>query len=68
MSTNGIFCGAFSSARAVIPMTRYFEWVAAADGGKDPFFIHHPDGGYCTLPGLRPRGRAKQTPGTCPSR
>lgn len=52
VSSNGMFRGAFSSARAVIPMTGYFEWVEAADGGKDPFFIHHPDGELLHAAGL----------------
>ena len=44
IATNGMFRGPFSSGRAVVPMTGYYEWVEAEDGGKDPFFIHHPDG------------------------
>lgn len=52
VSTNGMFRGAFSSARAVIPMTGYYEWVEAADGGKDPFFIHHPEGQLLHAAGL----------------
>ncbi|APX34597.1 hypothetical protein BH708_03150 [Brachybacterium sp. P6-10-X1] len=52
VSSNGMFRGAFSSARAVIPMTGYYEWVEAADGGKDPYFIHHPDGELLHAAGL----------------
>ena len=44
IATNGMFRGPFSSGRAVVPMTGYYEWVEAEDGGKDPFFIHRPDG------------------------
>src|SRR5699024_11766434 len=49
---SGMFPGAFSSARAVLPMTGYYEWVEAAAGGKDPFFIHHPEGQLLHAAGL----------------
>lgn len=52
IATNGMFRGPFSSGRAVVPMTGYYEWVEAADGGKDPFFIHHPDGELLHAAGL----------------
>ncbi|MGO2521018.1 MAG: SOS response-associated peptidase [Microbacterium sp.] len=52
IATNGMFRGPFSSSRAVVPMTGYYEWVEAADGGKDPFFIHHPDGELLHAAGL----------------
>ena len=52
IATNGMFRGPFSSGRAVVPMTGYYEWVEAADGGKNPFFIHHPDGELLHAAGL----------------
>lgn len=52
VATNGLFRGPFSSGRAVVPMTGYYEWVEAEDGGKDPFFIHHPDGKLLHAAGL----------------
>ncbi|WP_270410191.1 SOS response-associated peptidase [Brachybacterium paraconglomeratum] len=52
IATNGMFRGPFSSGRAVVPMTGYYEWVGAGDGGKDPFFIHHPDGELLHAAGL----------------
>lgn len=52
IATNGMFRGPFSSGRAVVPMTGYYEWVEADDGGKDPFFIHHPDGELLHAAGL----------------
>ena len=52
IATNGMFRGPFSSGRAVVPMTGYYEWVEAEGGGKDPFFIHHPDGELLHAAGL----------------
>ncbi|MCZ4326755.1 SOS response-associated peptidase [Brachybacterium paraconglomeratum] len=52
VATNGMFRGSFSSGRAVVPMTGYYEWVEAPDGGKDPFFIHHPEGELLHAAGL----------------
>ncbi len=52
IATNGMFRGPFSSGRAVVPMTGYYEWVEADDGGKDPYFIHHPEGELLHAAGL----------------
>lgn len=52
IATNGMFRGPLSSSRAIVPMTGYYEWVEAEDGGKDPFFIHHPDGELLHAAGL----------------
>lgn len=52
IATNGMFRGPFSSGRAIVPMTGYYEWVEVDDGGKDPFFIHHPDGELLHAAGL----------------
>ncbi|MGP5056965.1 SOS response-associated peptidase [Brachybacterium paraconglomeratum] len=59
IATNGMFRGAFSSGRAVVPMTGYYEWVEADDGGKDPFFIHHPDGQLLHAAGLTAARKAE---------
>lgn len=42
-ATNGMFRSAFSSARALAPMTGYFEWQEAVEDGKkvkNPSYIH----------------------------
>ena len=52
IATNGMFRGPFSSGRAIVPMTGYYEWVEAADGGKDPYSIHHPEGQLLHAAGL----------------
>ncbi|MGP5292179.1 SOS response-associated peptidase [Brachybacterium tyrofermentans] len=59
IATNGMFRGPFSSGRAVVPMTGYYEWVEAADGGKDPFFVHHPDGELLHAAGLTAARKAE---------
>ncbi|MFC5273029.1 SOS response-associated peptidase [Brachybacterium sacelli] len=58
IATNGMFRGPFSSGRAVVPMTGYYEWVAA-DDGKDPYFIHHPNGGLLHAAGLTAARKAE---------
>ncbi|GAP77907.1 SOS response-associated peptidase [Brachybacterium paraconglomeratum] len=63
IATNGMFRGAFSSGRAVVPMTGYYEWVEADDGGKDPFFIHHPDGQLLHAAGLTAARKAEDGDG-----
>ena len=50
-STNGMFRGSFTNSRAVVPMTGYYEWVEVEDG-KDPHFVHHPDGELLHAAGL----------------
>ena len=45
VATNGMFRSAFSTARALVPMTGYFEWQAAVEDGtkvKNPSYIHAP--------------------------
>lgn len=59
IATNGMFRGPFSSARAVVPMTSYYEWVEAEDGGKDPYVIHHPDGKLLHAAGLTAARKAE---------
>lgn len=44
-ATNGMFRSAFSSARALVPMTGYYEWQEAVEGGKkvkNPSYVHAP--------------------------
>lgn len=41
-ATNGMFRSAFAGARALVPMTGYYEWEAVPDG-KQPHFIHAGD-------------------------
>lgn len=51
IATNGMFRGLFPSGRAVEPMTSYYEWLEA-DGGKDPYVVHQPDGKLLHAAGL----------------
>ncbi|AEF42735.1 hypothetical protein AS9A_4302 [Hoyosella subflava DQS3-9A1] len=42
-ATNGMFRSSFSSARALVPMTGYYEWQEAVEDGKtvkNPSYIH----------------------------
>ena len=44
-ATNGMFRSAFASARALVPMTGYFEWQEAVEDGrkvKNPSYVHAP--------------------------
>jgi len=59
IATNGMFRGPFSSGRAIVPMTSYYEWVEAEDGGKDPFVIHHPDSKLLHAAGLTAARKAE---------
>src|SRR5699024_11823217 len=59
IAANGMFRGPFSSGRAVVPMTGYYEWVEAEDGGKDPYVIHHPDGKLLHAAGLTAARKAE---------
>nr|WP_301472809.1 SOS response-associated peptidase [Brachybacterium sp.] len=63
IATNGMFRGPFSSARAVVPMTSYYEWVEADDGGKDPYVIHHPEGKLLHAAGLTAARKAEDGEG-----
>lgn len=42
LATNGMFRGAFATARCLVPMTGYYEWATEA-GAKQPYFIHGTD-------------------------
>lgn len=39
LATNGMFRGAFSGQRCLVPMSGYFEWTVEPDG-KQPHYIH----------------------------
>ncbi len=39
LATNGMFRGAFSGQRCLVPMSGYFEWTEEPDG-KQPHYIH----------------------------
>ena len=45
----------FASGRAIVPMTGYNDWVEAADSGKDPLLMDHPDGEPLHATGLNHR-------------
>ncbi|MFL0579544.1 SOS response-associated peptidase [Dietzia sp. 179-F 9C3 NHS] len=43
VATNGMFRSAFASARALVPMTGYYEWQEAVEDGKavkNPSYVH----------------------------
>lgn len=55
VATNGMFRSAFSSARALVPMTGYYEWREAVEDGKkvkNPSYIHAPDDELLAAAGL----------------
>lgn len=39
LATNGMFRGAFSGQRCIVPMSGYYEWTDEPDG-KQPHYIH----------------------------
>ena len=43
VASSGMFRRAFASARCVVPALGYYEWVVTPTG-KQPHFIHEPDG------------------------
>lgn len=52
VTTNGMFRGPFASARVVVPMNGYYEWVEQADGAKQPFYVHAEHAGLLHAAGL----------------
>ncbi|MEH6821781.1 MAG: SOS response-associated peptidase [Dietzia psychralcaliphila] len=55
VATNGMFRSAFASARAAVPMTGYFEWQEAVEGGKkvkNPSYVHAPSDQLLLAAGL----------------
>ena len=51
VATSPAFRDAFSRKRCLIPADGFFEWVAGPDG-KQPYFIHAPDGGMLAFAGI----------------
>ena len=54
-ATNGMFRSAFASARALVPMTGYYEWQEALEDGKkvkNPSYVHAPDNELLLAAGL----------------
>ena len=43
VASSGMFRRAFASARCIVPALGYYEWVVTPTG-KQPHFIHEPDG------------------------
>lgn len=55
VATNGMFRSAFSSARALVPMTGYYEWQEAVENGKkvkNPSYVHSPGDDLLVAAGL----------------
>lgn len=51
VASNGLWNGAFASARALVPMRGYYEWTGEP-GHKQPHFLHAKDGGLLTAAGI----------------
>lgn len=51
VATSPAFRDAFSRKRCLIPADGFFEWEAGPDG-KQPYFIHAPDGGMLAFAGI----------------
>lgn len=54
-ATNGMFRSAFASARALVPMTGYYEWQEAVEDGKkvkNPSYVHAPEDELLLAAGL----------------
>jgi putative SOS response-associated peptidase YedK len=59
------FRQAFARRRCLLPADGYYEWYAAAAGGKpakQPFYIHPKDGGVLAMAGIYEFWRAKGSP------
>jgi putative SOS response-associated peptidase YedK len=46
------FRRAFAKRRCLLPADGYYEWLTAAGGAKQPYFIHPGDGGMLAMAGL----------------
>ncbi|MFI8695965.1 SOS response-associated peptidase [Dietzia maris] len=55
VATNGMFRSSFASARTIVPMTGYYEWQEAVEGGKkvkNPSYVHAPGDELLAAAGL----------------
>ena len=66
VSEKPAFRRAFARRRCLLPADGYYEWQAAADGGKgakkQPYYIHRADGRSLALAGLYELWRDKERP------
>ncbi|KZM49437.1 SOS response-associated peptidase [Labrenzia sp. OB1] len=46
------FRDAYKSRRCLVPADGWYEWTKGEDGGRDPWFIHLPDGAPFSFAGL----------------
>lgn len=51
-ATNGMFRRAYQRGHCLVPASGYYEWRVNADGSKQPFFIHAPEGRGLAMAGL----------------
>lgn len=58
------FRSAFAKRRCIIPADGYYEWQAAAEGGKtkQPFYIYRTDGGILAFAGIYELRRDESLP------
>ena len=54
--TKQAFRGAFAGGRCVVPADGFYEWRSTADG-RQPMWIHRPDGRLLLMAGLWEAGR-----------
>jgi putative SOS response-associated peptidase YedK len=54
--TKQAFRAAFAGGRCVVPADGFYEWRTTADG-RQPLWIHRPDGGLLLMAGLYEAGR-----------
>lgn len=57
VATSKTYARALRTRRAVVPVTGYFEWQPAANGKKQPVFIHDSDGKPMALAAVWDRWR-----------
>jgi putative SOS response-associated peptidase YedK len=53
------FRDSFKKRRCLVPASGYFEWRIEADNGKQPYFIHDPEGNLLLFAGLWATWREK---------
>ncbi|MGR3485915.1 MAG: SOS response-associated peptidase [Paracoccaceae bacterium] len=49
VATKPAFRDAARHRRGIVPATGFYEWTKDADGNRDPWYIHPPDGGVLAL-------------------